>query len=302
MSNKRFYFDFYQCVTIDTANQNANTNDVFNILLAKFESNPEETVKRIGTKIFEIRQIERTDYGFKGILGKHRISDLPHAAFAGGREREIPLEENENLLEKSYFNFYTENSLLIIQRNRFCFNWLNLGKFLSSTTQTTAINPIIEPANLEWLMRDDVRIRTLEINIARPRNAELFQECRHDFNNSIFATLNGTESAKVNLVLRGDAKAADPEEKYLGSRIKHAFEETLETFEVSKLKLETEDIHTGVDHPLDLIADRLSYFDDVEMIGRYPVSVDMWEKLLLAKASKAAELNAYFGENGNQVH
>lgn len=302
MATKRFFFDFYQCNTISTnASNTISTEMVFNNLLTGFEEDPARTVKPVGTKLVELRHIERTDFGFRGIIGKHRANDLPHAAVAGGVERELTLGDNENLLEKAYFHYYLENSVLVIQKNRFCYNWLLLSKYLSNGTQNTTISPIIQPNSLNWLMRNEVQIKTLEISVARPRNIDLFRAAGHDFNNALVATLNGTNSAKVNLTLRGDGRSADPESRYLGSSLKRALTETLERFEVEKLKIDTFNTETGVDHPIDLVADKLCHYEEVEMGGRYPLSASIWDAISNAAASKTEELNAYFGLPGEQV-
>ena len=164
-------------------------------------------MKSIGSSSYEIRSLNRTDYGFKGIIGKHRQNDLPHAAIIGGEEREIPLAPNENLLEKVHFSFYEDYSLIIIQRNRFCINSSNFGVYLSDAGYVTSLNPIIEPTDLQWLMNNHVHIRTAEFAIARPTNPELFQDIEHDFNNSIITTLNGSGTAMLNLSLRGNARS-----------------------------------------------------------------------------------------------
>ncbi|MCE0292441.1 hypothetical protein LVU62_06430 [Klebsiella variicola subsp. variicola] len=303
MASKRFFFDFYQCNTISTDANAAiqSPEDVFNSLFVEYSENPTRTVRKVGSKLIEIRFLERTRYGYRGVIGKHRANDLPHVAVAGGQEREILLEENENLLEKAYFHFYSQDSVLIIQRNRFCYSWLLLSKYLSSSSQNTTVNPIIQANSLEWLLRNEVHIKTLEIGIARPRNAQIFENVEHDFNNALIATLNGTNSAKVNLTLRGDGRADAPENRYLGSRLKRALTETLETFEVEKLKLETQDIETGIQHPIDLVADKLVYYTDVELGGRYPLAASIWDALTQAKDSKNDELAAYFGVGGQRV-
>lgn len=303
MSSKRIFFDFYQCSTI-SADANAviqSPDDVFNNLFDEYSQSPQRTVRNVGSKLVEIRFMERTAYGYRGVIGKHRANDLPHVAIAGGQEREILLAANENLLEKAYFHFYTQDSVLIIQRNRFCYSWLLLSKYLSSSTQNTTVNPIIQANSLGWLLRNQVQIKTLEIGIARPTNAQLFENVEHDFNNALIATLNGTNSAKVNLTLRGDGRADAPENRYLGSRLKRALTETLETFEVEKLKLETEDTETGLQHPIDLVADKLVYYTDVELGGRYPLAASIWDALNQAKDSKNDDLAAYFGVGRQRV-
>ncbi|MDN3632522.1 hypothetical protein QWZ07_23675 [Vibrio lentus] len=249
----------------------------------------------------ELRDIRETAYGFRGVIGRHRKNNLPHAAIAGGEERELPLEENENLLEKTHFVYYSDYSLLILQRNRLCVNWQNLGGYLSPTNYVTALNPIIEPANLEWLANGHVQVRSAKITIARPLNPELLRNVNHDFNNSIIAALNGTRSASMNLVFRGDARSDDPQERYLDNSLKRAFRELQETLEVKKLDLLTEHDQTGIEHPIDMVTDRVTHYDSVDMNGRYPNGFDMWTKLEDAREAKNAELLSFFGEPNNRL-
>ncbi|MDC5717857.1 DUF6731 family protein [Vibrio europaeus] len=303
MATKQFIFDFYSCDTnVSQANvTQQNSHQVFQNLLDTFQASPEGTVKDVGRHLLEIRDIRATTYGFKGIFGKHRRNNLPHAAVAGGTERELPLAPNENLLEKAHFTFYTQNSLLVIQRNRFCANADVLGHFLSPANHVTMLNPIIEPASLAWLANNRVRVKVAKINVAKPRNPELLRELNHDFNNSLLNTLNGTNSAQLNLVFRGDTRSDDPEERYLDNSFKRALRELQETLDVTKLDLTTENEDTMVEHPIDLVSDRLKHFDNVSMNGRYPDSFDMWDKLEDAKNTKQDELNNFFGLPGDQL-
>ncbi|MGF1836450.1 hypothetical protein [Photobacterium sanguinicancri] len=303
MPSKKFFFDFYACET-KTSLENAiplTPNDVFRKLHEDYVENPLNTVKSIGRHLVEIRDIKPTNYGYRGIFGKHRKSNLPHAAVAGGVERELPLKPQENLLEKSHFVFYEEYSLLIIQRNRFCANWETLGRYLSPNNYVTTLNPIIEPASLAWLADGHVQVKSAQINVARPRNPELLREVEHDLNNSIILALNGTKSATLNLTFRGDARSDDPAERYLDSSIKRAFRELQERLEVRKLDLVTEHDETRIEHPIDLVTDRLTHYDDVELNGRYPNSLDMWTKLEEAKEHKEPELIAFFGTADNRL-
>ncbi|ENM0968477.1 hypothetical protein AB6R08_003701 [Vibrio parahaemolyticus] len=303
MTTKNFYFDFYSCET-QTSQVNGlplDTTGVFRQLHELFEQGREGTVKTINNQLIELRDIRVTEYGFKGVIGKHRRNNLPHAAVAGGAERVLPLRENENLLEKAHFTYYSDYSLIIVQRNRLCINWQSLGMYLSPANYTTVLNPIIEPANLAWLADGHVQVKSAKINVARPTNPEVYRNVRHDFNNSIIAALNNTRSASMNLVFRGDARSDDPVERYLDSSFKRAIRELQETLEVKKLYLVTEHDQTGVEHPIDLVTDRLTHYDLVEMNGRYPDSFNMWEKLEEAREAKGAELVNFFGEPANRL-
>jgi hypothetical protein len=70
-------------------------------------------------------------------------------------------------------------------------------------------------------------------------------------------------------------------------------------FNVKKAQLELEE--SGITHPIDLIADRLVYFEEIELHGRYPDAHDMWTVLMNAKINKQGELDSYFGIQDNRL-
>lgn len=302
MPLKNFYFDFFECVT---RNSNANaavrtTSDIFRSLFDQ-RSEGLTTVKEIARRNYEIRTIEATDFGYRGVIGKYRGNDLPHAAVIGGEEREIELAPNENLLEKAYFHFYEDYQLLILQRNHFCVSSNNFAKYLSNQGYVTSLNPVIESADLQWLMSgDNIQVRTARIAIARPRNPELFQNIEHDFNNSIIKTLDGSGTAMLNLSLRGSAHSKDPDQRYLSSSFKRAIREMQATFDVRKCKILLEDQDNLITHPIDLVADRLFFNKEVNVERRYPHAFEMWQALSEARAEKSNELISYFGDLNSQ--
>jgi hypothetical protein len=303
MSSKTYYFDFYNCTTINS-NPNAIQQtpfDIFESLTTKTQA-ANSTLKTVNGVEYEIRYIERTDFGFKGIIGKFRHSDLPHAAQIGGAEREIELEPNESLLEKAHFHYYADYSLLILQRNHFCISFSAFSKYLNDAAYVTTLNPIISTTDLQLFLNDRVQIRTAELSIARPRNPELFQNVEHDFNNSLFATLNGANAPSLNLTIRGNARSDVENERYLASTLKGALRELTTVFDVKKCKLLVENQDSLITHPIDLIADRMVYYTDIHVEGRYPQAADMWNALREARADKEAQLIEYFGDqNGHQL-
>lgn len=297
MPSKNYHFDFYECSTL---NSNANAHprlpfDILSGMLTRFDQN-DSTVKKIGSNSYELRHIEATEYGFKGIIGKHRENDLPHAAIIGGEEREISLEPNENLLEKAYFSYHSDYSILIIQRNHLCISSNNMGKYLTESAYVTTLNPVIEAADLQWLMNNHVQIRTAEFAIARPTNPDLFDDVEHDFNNAIVSTLSETGTALLKLSLRGNARADVAGERYLASTVKGALRELQTKFDVKKCKLLLENDETLITHPVDLVADRLFYTKQIEVEGRYPPAFEMWDALDESRVEKENELINYFGD------
>jgi hypothetical protein len=301
--SKTFYFDFYQCETISSQENRSllSASDIFQILKDKFDSRREEIVRTINGILLDLRDIEEMDYGYRGIAAKHRQSDLPHAAIPGGHERELSLEDNEHLIEKIYFNYYHDYKLLIIQRNSYALGFQLFSQYLSINGYTTALHPILKAADIQRLMRGEVNLRNVKLIIARPTNPSLFYNLKHDFNNSIIASLKGSNSASVNLEFRGDGHSRAPKERYLDPSIKRALIELTSCFNVKKAAVSLEE--NGITHPIDLVADRLFYLKKIKMNGRYPLAAEMWTALREARDKKEQELENYFGalENENII-
>lgn len=296
MKSKKYYFDFYVCQT-NSGNPIApalNTHSLLNELHRKFTAN-DTSVREIAGVAYETRFIEPTPYGFRGTIAKHRTNDLPHAAKPGGEEREINLEPHENLIEKAHYHFYSDHSLLILQRNFFCIGATNFGRYLSINGYVTILNPVIQPADLELMMSGKMQVKRAQVRIARPTNVELFQKFDHDFNNSIYQTLNGTAAAVLNITLRGDSRSTKGEKRYLLPTIKEAFIEMQRAFDVRRCKIDLEDVDTCIAHPVDLVADRLCYSSEIQSVGRYPPESDLWEALDRAREARSGDLATYFG-------
>ena len=296
---KKLFFDFFQCETLSgQANLPViSPDEIFNRFKEKYDDNEKNTVRTIRGKTFELRKIEEADYGYRGIIGKYRKAVLPHAAVPGGAERELDLDEDEHLIEKAYFKYFSDFSLLILQRNKFALNSALLSQYLSINGYTTALNPIIEAADLQRLMRNEVNLRSLKIIIAKPTNPDLFIDIQHDFNNAIIASLGSSNAASINVSLRGDGRSHDPENRFLSLNLKPALIELKNRFNLKKADILLEE--NGITHPLDLVADRLFYFTDIEMIGRYPLQDDMWAALREARDEKEQEIQNYFGVLGH---
>lgn len=296
---KRFYFDFYQCETL-TGQANlpqVAPDEIFRRFKEKYDNDEENTVRTMQGRTLELRRISETDYGYRGVIGKYRRAVLPHAAIPGGAERELDLEEDEHLIEKSFFKYFSDYRLLILQRNRYAINSTLFSNYLSINGYTTLLNPIIETADLQRLMDNQTNLRSVNLTIARPTNPDVFIGIEHDFNNSIISSLNSSNAASINLSIRGDGYTKEPEKRFLNLNIKGALLELKNRFNLKKADILLEE--NGVSHPLDLVADRLFYFTDIEMTGRYPVSADMWAALRESRDGKEQEIQNYFGTLGH---
>ena len=296
MASRHFYFDFYRCNTTSaqTNDRVITAYDIFQNLHVK-NSHGENTAKQVGSQLLELRDIIETDYGYKGMIGKHRSNFLPMIASIGGDERSIILAENENILEKCFFCYFRTLNIIIFQRNRYYLNWNTLSTFLSDGNYTTVLLPILQSNSAALLANNTIQIKKIDLQIARPTNPDLFRDLTyHDLTNSLFASAACSNSAVISLNLRGDARSRDSEQRYLDSSLKRAIREIQSTCEIKKLKLLLEEEDSFIEHPIDMVSERLVYDQSIELENRHPNSIDMWEAIELAKLTKQNELNSYF--------
>lgn len=299
LNRKRVWCDFYCCDVIHSRpNMPVRTMEqIFDSYLQNDQG--AGVVKKIGGRDCEMCDVTRTDTGYEGLILKYKNSDLPHAGVPGtaqALERELDLLENEQLIEKAYFAFHSDFNLLILQRNRMAINSEQMGDYLTSEGYTVSLNPILETADLQRFMRDEIRIRTAELIIANPTNPELFQNIEHEFSNSIIRSLASSGTAKLNFTLRGDGHSRRPESRYLDNGLKRALLELTEKLDVQKADLTLEDDQViGVEHPVDLVADRLRYSETIQYDGRYIPRAQILTVLRNARECAEPELISYFG-------
>jgi hypothetical protein len=304
---KKIYADFYRCEVMEGKHSISSISaDLVFDKLYDFYNKKQSTAKSVNGGLFELRSVEKTDYGYRGVIGRYRMANLPHVAIVGGAEREIDLSEDEHLIEKTFFKYFVDYSLLVVQRNRFGISYNQISKYLSLifNKHDISVSPVIETADLKLLMSGKTHLRCATLIIARPTGTEPFKDVgdQISFKNSLIRTLNSSNAATVNITLRGDSHSSDPEKRYLDSALKRAFLELTGDFSIKKAELQLEEDGV-VHHPLDLVADRLQYYEEVTMHGRYPSATDMWSLLMNARHSKEGELKSYFGaiDNGRLI-
>ena len=302
MAARTFTYEFYQSFYASSA-ADAVARTLHDRLgeIKQIKDGGQFYYQRIGAFTYEVRELVETDYGFKGIIGKHRHIDLPPAAFIGGDEREIELEEGENILEKSHFLFYSDMNLLVLQKNHMCIGHAKLAQLFAETRYTCSLNPIINPADVTLLARGNMKLKHMDIAIARPTNPELFRGLEHDFNNTLFQSMQQTGAARFNAEFRGDGRSKIPDSRYLDSAMKRALREMTATFDVEKCNIMLEDEDTGMVHPVDLVADRIISRKQVESPGNTARSYDIFDSMEEAKDEEQPRLDEYFGRGDNVI-
>ena len=248
---------------------------------------------------YELRNLRPFNQGqlIWGEYVKFRDKDLPHIGQMGGDgdEREIDLDDREGLIEKNHFIFYKRHQLLIYQNNKNANTINQFARFFTEATgEVTIFNPILRAESMARLMRGEVRPKYVEVSYARPTNSEAVAS--DDWTNKAFGILNasGGNNALVRISLgRG------PRGRFLNQSIKQSIAELIDQTNVSIARLIVDD--DGIEHPIDLIADRLKDKIQVKMEGRYPDRSDIYRQLDEAKRRQNHIITDLLGEGENAL-
>jgi len=232
-----------------------------------------------------------------GAFRKFRMSDLPEIGSIGDASRELELEENQGLVEKNFFALYRQQSLLLWHSNGHANTPTQFGRTLSKLLETQVnVNPLIQSDSLKRLMRNDVEVRNIEISIPRPKNPNYYPE--NEFNRSIFSAMSAAEGDRIRVSISSDARV-NPQPR-LTRAVKSALRELVTDNAVSVARADIKE-SDGVLHPIDLIADRLLYFKEIEHDGRYPLGYEMFKVFDDARSEKQEEINECLGKAGDEV-
>lgn len=249
---------------------------------------------------FEIRQLTGNGHPLRGEFAKLRQRDIPHAGSPGGSERDLDLEENEGLVEKNFFHYWTDRDLLVYQKQGNGSGASRLAQYLSRCRgQTVTFDPVLQPDPMRRLMKGSVRTRVADIRIARPTNPEVFRGL--GFNEGIMRILEEAGGISLALEIRGDGRSADPGQRFLLDRLKTALAALIDQGTVSKAVLQVEDTETPDCTSIDLINDRMYSVQTVEKLGRYFVPGSMHAALLAAYQERLSQLDELFAYGNGRV-
>lgn len=298
MATKNIQIEFYQ----GAVGADGNAGRVSDILRRRMEQAPEAGGShpvRIGQYTFDLRRLELLQDGlFTGEFVKYRQDFLPHVGALNAQERELEIGADEFLIEKSYFLFEPARQLLIYQRNAHGGSVLNLEKYFAQIHHEalTLFHPVLQPEPMRRLMRGEAMPKKAYLTMARPTNPELIPQS--DWGRAALELLASSGGVGFNLYIRADGHARD-DGRFLNQNIKRGFQELIGCGAAKSAKIHVEE--GGFTHPIDLIADRMSSTQTVEMGGRYPLRASILPALYAALEQKQGELQEIFGHEGNRL-
>jgi hypothetical protein len=239
-----------------------------------------------GGLAYEIRELRSHNNNavFTGIFAVTR-DDAPHIRRGNGDEQIIALREDEGVLEKNHFIFYSSQRLLVFQVNQRASHPARLEEyltFLAGLERGVVLADILTSDAWELLRRGQVK--KVHMVLSAPRNAQQYDP--EDFAGKTMQTMEraGATRTEINLSISGGRRG-------MSAWLKGGLQRLRERENVESLRVQLD----GDDKMLDLLANTVRDAIEVQMDGRYPNTRHTLEELQRAKDRQREALDGHFG-------
>lgn len=242
-------------------------------------------IVQLGEYKYQLRELVSVNNGavFKGSFGKLR-DDAPHIITRAGDEETIDLDDDEYLIEKNYFLYYSRDELMVYQVNRPGSDVSRLGQYLGEVAEeqdTIALSDILMPDTLATLLRGDVK--SVEVSFARPKKLRNIVP-QTNWNQNMMSLLSGAGAGRISVKVSTQSRT-----QALAGDMKKVIKELLQFSETRGLKVKFAD----VDRPIDLIAECVQDSIEVAMDGKYPKPASIYAALDKARERQKENIEAY---------
>jgi len=230
-----------------------------------------------------------------GQFRKFRMDDWPEVGNVGEPGRELHLE-NAGLIEKNFFIYYHDIGVIGWHTNAHANSIGQFARFLSGAwgAKVTA-DPVLQPDAVRRLLRGNIDLKRFEVSVPRPRAPDMYPN--DDFSRQAMELLNAAEGDLLHLSIAIDGRRADAS-PHLARRIKRALSDFAGFGATTAKAIVFED---GVEHPIDLLADRIVSYQDIEHDGRYAPEDAMYQVIDAARHECEEPLREYFGQLENAL-
>lgn len=284
MRRKTFNIGYYLSNARDEEDEEVA---LFDLLMAHCASNnglmPAITMEDM---VYFIRDLKKNDKRniIRGVFAKIRRENLPHIGEESGNERIIDVVGNEGLIEKNHFLLYKRFGILVYQKNRDGSSITRMGRYLSQIEEEKiSFDAILQPDAMRRFLKGDVELRAIDLSVAKPKSGDWYPS--NEWNQDIMDLLSRSDGAKIRVTVRAERKSKH-RMTYLRRSLKSAVKELIRHADVKRASISV--VEDEIEHPIDLIGDRLISSVSVEMVGRYPNSSSMYQELAEAKRSNNA--------------
>lgn len=288
MEEREYRIDFFQLSVI----ANGEIGGPYDLLSAIANGD----IASVGTsggytrEIFDLSRRTRPS-SFSGQFRKFRTSDLPEVGAAGVSAEELELAEGQGLIERNFFVFYRQHNLLGWHVNGHASTPKQLANFLAQATgQKVAADPVPVAGALDRLFAGNVDVKRITASIARPTNADLIED--GDFSDEAMAVLSGLDGDSMHISIGIDSRRGDS-----AGHLKHEAKRFLKSMlDRGATTAKADVFEDGVEHPIDLILDRVTSYQYEETDSKFPPSATMYRLIDNAHRDHRADFQAHFGE------
>lgn len=227
---------------------------------------------------------------YAGQIRKIRKADLPEVGAPGQHSKTIQLDADEGVIEKNFFVFYKENSLLVMHRNDTGNTGSHLAQLLTGALGVAFYAaPLIRPDQAEKLLNNRLNIKKFSVKIPKPTNPELYPQ--DSISAKTIELLNQSRADSLEVTFTVDQKL-DTSAGRLSNALQSAIGSLL-SLGATKAKLETDE--NGKILPIDLIANRIYSKQSIKINSSFPPSESMYKLADKAKEDQRELLDEYFG-------
>jgi len=246
---------------------------------------------------YELRDLSAQGGCVQGVFAKFRSDQIPHIGEAGGNEREIEIAENEGLLEKNHFLYRPLDSLLVFEQNGHGSRPARLARYITEQAgDVLTFDPVLQGDAVERLMRGEAEMRSMKVSFARPTNPDLFPE--DQWSRSLMEQMAIAGGSSVVLSITSDSRSDDEEKNRLSARMKDSVRALMRSGYARTVRVKLEE--DGIEHPIDLMADRITSVQSVSMAGKYPVRGSIYAALSSAFEEQRDAIYGVIGSPENR--
>ncbi|ELI6431652.1 hypothetical protein RRM65_001383 [Aeromonas salmonicida subsp. salmonicida] len=176
-------------------------------------------------------EYDATENSYFGYVGVFRDSILPTIYNrTHGTDKNIPLDDTDEILEKNYFCYHAKHDLLVFQHNRLGPRADDLAYMLFKATRQSRVSfdPIIRGQDMKDLLETGSILKNAQITIALPRNfnPDTFH-LENNWASDIIRMMSSSGMSRINLKIWGRAKIKKNDPSYILDSIKDGFHELL---------------------------------------------------------------------------
>jgi hypothetical protein len=217
---------------------------------------------------FQMRNMNRIGAVWTGTFVKLR-EDVPNVVAANDQEHELELQEGDRIIEKCHFIFREKRNVIIWQINRMAGSLTKAANYLSNVFNAVTILPqIMNDAELDRVMSGQL----YEIDFAYDRPASL-ADSPPVWSQNEFNMMSKVGAAHAKFTLRA------PRRGHLLDSIAKAFVRKLMSENgTKKIRIRL----TDESDPIELFMAPLKDNIQIDFIGRYPPSNDVYKELEIA--------------------